>query len=83
MVSYAIGTIINIYIWLVIIRVLISWLPIDSRNEFVKQLYNITDPYLDLFKRIIPPFGMVDISPILAIMVLEAAKRVIMVYLPY
>ncbi len=83
MVAYAISTIINIYTWLIIIRVLMSWFPIDTRNEFIRQLYKITDPYLEFFQKIIPSFGMIDLSPILAIMVLEAIRRVVMIYLPF
>lgn len=83
MAARAISIIFEIYSWLIIIRILLSWTPVNNKNEFIKQLYNITDPYLNLFRKVIPPIGMVDISPIAAIMVLEVIKRLIVQFLPY
>jgi len=68
-----ISSIISIYYWLIIIRVLLSWFPTPS-NDFVisiyEFLYQATEPYLGLFRRFIPTMGAVDISPIVAILVL-------------
>ena len=61
---------IRLYTLLIFIRVLMSWFPVDPRNPLVEALCSITDPYLNLFRRIIPPAGGLDFSPILAIMVL-------------
>lgn len=70
-------TLIDIYTWLIIARVLLSWFPIP-RNEFVLSIYSLlyqaTEPYLGLFRRFIPNFGALDISPIVAIMVLWALQ---------
>jgi len=83
MITNIVSIIFTIYSWLLIIRIFMSWFPIDQNNEFVRQLCKITDPYLELFRKIIPPIGMIDISPIAAIMVLEVVKSLIFRFLPY
>jgi len=68
--------VIRFYSWLIIAYVLMSWFPISG--VFV-ELYNvlgsIVEPYLSLFRRFIPPVGAVDISPIVAILVLQVAAQ--------
>ena len=60
-------TFISIYSTLLIIRVLLTWFPtIDWYNQPFAALSQITDPYLNLFRNIIPPLGGIDFSPILA-----------------
>lgn len=65
------ATFIQIYNVLLIIRVLLTWFPnIDLYNQPFAALTQITDPYLNLFRSIIPPLGGMDFSPILAFLVL-------------
>jgi YggT family protein len=57
-----------------------SWIPYKTGilADIDDILGRICDPYLDLFKKIIPPIGgMIDISPILAIIVLQLIMRVL------
>jgi uncharacterized protein YggT (Ycf19 family) len=57
---------------LIIVYVLMSWFPISGILEDLHRvLASIVEPYLGLFRRIIPPIGMVDISPIVALLVLQ------------
>jgi len=63
-------------------RIILSWLPlagihVDPYNPIVRFLYRVTDPILEPFRRIIPPIGMVDISPIVAILVLQVVQSII------
>ena len=62
----------QIYWWLVIIYVLMSWVP-NVRASFIGELIGkIVEPYLSVFRRFIPPIGgMLDISPIIALFVLR------------
>ncbi|MCR8845733.1 YggT family protein [Paenibacillus sp. SC116] len=62
----------NIYWWLVIIYVLMSWVP-NVRSSFIGEIIGkIVEPYLSIFRRIIPPIGgVLDISPIVALFVLQ------------
>jgi len=72
------ATFIQIYSVLIIIRVLLTWFPsIDWYNQPFAALSQITDPYLNLFRSIIPPLGGIDISPILAILLLNLAGSLV------
>jgi len=67
----------NIYFVLLIVRVLLSWFP--SINWFdppFSLLSQVTDPYLNIFRSIIPPLGGLDFSPILAILLLQVLSGV-------
>ncbi|MBP5974544.1 MAG: YggT family protein [Brasilonema angustatum HA4187-MV1] len=66
------STFIQIYSTLLIIRVLLTWFPsINWYNQPFAALSQITDPYLNLFRSIIPPLGGIDFSPILAFLLLN------------
>ncbi|NDJ22946.1 YggT family protein [Nostoc sp. B(2019)] len=66
------ATFIQIYTVLLIIRVLLTWFPtINWYNQPFTTLSQITDPYLNLFRSIIPPLGGMDFSPMLAIILLQ------------
>ena len=61
-----------IYSYLLIIRVLLTWFPnLDWSNPVLANLSAITDPYLNVFRGIIPPIAGIDISPILAFLLLN------------
>ncbi|MFD2170794.1 YggT family protein [Tumebacillus lipolyticus] len=59
------------YTYVLIARVLMSWVPDVERTSFGRVLYRITEPYLGIFRRFIPPLplggGYMDFSPIIAI----------------
>ncbi len=65
-------------IWLIIIRVVFSWMPIDPYSPFVRLLREITDPVLEPFSRLIPPIGGLDFSPIVALFVLEFLEQLLL-----
>jgi len=67
--------IIHIYTLLIFARIIMSWVPHDPRNPIFDTLAQITDPYLNMFRRFIPPLGMIDFSPIIAMLVLQAIGR--------
>lgn len=75
---------IRVYYWLIIIRILLSWIPLPE-NDVVRTLYRLiydaTEPYLGLFRRLIPSLGRggmgFDFSPILAIMVLFVIENLV------
>lgn len=66
-----IATVINVllivYVWIIIIRALISWVNPDPNNPFILFLNRVTDPVLSLARRITPNAGRIDLSPIVAI----------------
>lgn len=57
-----------------IIYILMSWIPGSRESSFGIFLARICEPYLEPFRKIIPPLGMIDISPIVAIFVLHFAR---------
>ena len=61
---------ISIYILLVFIRVIFSFARVSYTNRVMRFLVNITEPLLGPLRRIIPPVGMMDISPIVAFIIL-------------
>lgn len=65
-----------IYSCLLIIRVLLTWFPsVNWYNQPFAALSQISDPYLNLFRSIIPPLGGMDFSPILAFVALNIVDR--------
>jgi YggT family protein len=72
------STFLSIYTVLLIIRILLSWFPnLDWFNPPFSVLSQLTDPYLNLFRSIIPPLGGIDLSPMLAFFLLWGAQEVI------
>ena len=68
-------TFVSFYSYLLIIRVLLTWFPqINWYNQPFAALAQITDPYLNLFRSIIPPLGGMDFSPILAFFALNVVS---------
>lgn len=68
-----IGQAIQIYSWALIIYILMGWFPGARESAIGEFLGRICDPYLEPFRRFIPPLGMIDISPIVAFFVLRLA----------
>ncbi|WP_082234247.1 YggT family protein [Halobacillus massiliensis] len=64
---------IYIYSWILIIYILLSWFPGARESSFGEILARLAEPFLEPFRKIIPPLGMIDISPIVAILVLRFA----------
>lgn len=66
--------------WLIIIRVLLSWIRHDPRHPIIRFIYEITEPILKPFRKLIPMrAGMpIDWSPFIAIIVLQFVERIIL-----
>ncbi|MCJ8011351.1 YggT family protein [Paenibacillus sp. KQZ6P-2] len=66
----------QIYFYMIIVYVLMSWLP-NLQESFIGELLGkLVEPYLSPFRRFIPPImGMLDISPIIALFVLQFAEQ--------
>lgn len=70
------STFLQIYVALMIIRVLLSWFPnINWYDPPFSILSQLTDPYLNLFRSIIPPLGGIDFSPLIAFFVLQFGSQ--------
>jgi YggT family protein len=74
----SIGNFLQLYSYLLIIRILLTWFPnVDFSKQPFASLNQITDPYLNLFRSIIPPLGGMDFSPILAFLALNLLQSAI------
>jgi YggT family protein len=59
----------TVYMWIIIIRAVLSWVNPDPYNPIVRLLYQVTDPVMDRIRRWIPWQGMgIDISPIIILL---------------
>jgi YggT family protein len=59
-------------------RVIISWLPIGRDNPIVTLLYEVTEPILGPIRRLMPSMGGLDLSPIIALIIIQLAERVLL-----
>jgi len=61
----------------ILARVLLSWVRVSPYHPAVELLYRITEPILAPLRRVIPPIGMVDISPVIALILLQLIQEVL------
>lgn len=74
-----------VYLIILFTRILLSWIPRLPYNPVLRSvvdfIHQVTDPYLNLFRRILPPVGgggfALDLSPIIAIVVLYIVRAVV------
>mgnify|MGYP005606561939 FL=1 len=64
---------VEFYSYALIIYILMSWFPGARESSFGQIMGRICEPYLEVFRKFIPPIGMIDFSPIVAIITLNFA----------
>ena len=80
-----VGALFLVYLVLIIIRVLLTWIPRLPYNRVIRGtvgfVEEVTDPYLNVFRRFLPPIGggsfALDLSPILAIILLWIVQQIV------
>ena len=78
-------SVINFYIWILIINAVLSWLVafsvLNVQNRFVYSIlefsYKITAPLLNIIRRYLPNFGSIDISPVILIFLLYFIRNLV------
>lgn len=88
-VLFLVDTVIDIYIWLLIISVILSWLVafniVNTSNRIVyvigESLFRITEPALRPIRRFLPSLGGIDISPVVLILALIFLRNLLFEYL--
>ena len=78
--KYLLSSLVDVYTMIIFVYVLMSWIPTKRGilADIDNVLAKICDPYLNLFRKFIPPLGgMVDVSPIVALLVLQFGLRLI------
>jgi uncharacterized protein YggT (Ycf19 family) len=83
----AVGTIqnfldvfITVYILVILLYIITSWIKLPyspTLNRIQRFLYDVCDPYLRLFRRVVPPLGPLDLSPMLAVIALIVAQQLL------
>ncbi|MBF0414488.1 MAG: YggT family protein [Magnetococcales bacterium] len=69
--------ILGIYTWLILIRVLLSWVNPDPYNPIVQFLIQATEPVLRPFRRLIPSVAGLDLSPVAALLAVQLVQRLL------
>lgn len=67
----------ELYSFILLGRVLISWFRPDPYNPFVQLLYQLTEPLLAPIRRILPPAGMLDLSPLVGFLVIRLVSEIV------
>ena len=79
---WLVNAVLSLMIWAIILSAIVSWLfafdVINYRNRFVAQLAGfldqVTGPLLAPLRRVIPPLGGIDVTPIIVLLVLQGAR---------
>lgn len=82
-IANVIAQLFRIYNILIIIWCVLSWIPRGPGvlEDFRGAIGMIVEPWLNIFRRVIPPLGGIDFSPIVAIFALEAIERLLLAIL--
>ena len=70
---------VSVYVLLILAYILMTWVRLPYSpwlNRIQRFLYDVCEPYLRLFRRVLPTFGPLDLSPIVAILALTVASRI-------
>lgn len=76
-------TLINAYSTLLVVYALMTWLPNAMASPLGQLLHRIVDPYLNVFRRLIPSVGMVSFSVLFGILFLRLVERGVIIVLGY
>ena len=58
-------------------RVILSWINLGPRNPVSVSIYQVTEPILQPIRRVMPKFGMLDFSPMIAIVLITFVQRIL------
>lgn len=72
-----IASLIDLYSLVVLVAVILSWVPMNPRNPLVILVRGLTEPLLAPLRRLLPPMGGLDLSPMLLIIALQFLKRIL------
>jgi YggT family protein len=70
-IAKVLGVVLNIYMWVIIIRALLSWVNPDPYNPIVQFLTRVTEPVLSPLRKLVPTWKLgIDLSPLIAILII-------------
>ena len=68
----------NVLTLAIFARVLLSWFPMASGNPIAQIIFDVTEPILHPLRRILPSFGMLDLSPLVALILLQVLRGLLL-----
>ena len=71
----------ELLIWLLMIRIILSWLPHNRFHSIINIIYKITEPLLEPFRNMINPIGRIDLSPIIVFFLLRLIQKYLILFL--
>ncbi|HOQ08935.1 MAG TPA: YggT family protein [Syntrophomonadaceae bacterium] len=78
-----VNTAFNVLVWLIIGRCILSFIPHNPYQPIIKFIYDITEPVMSPFRRLLPTAGPIDFSPILAVLAVTLVQRLVIQLLYY
>ncbi|MGZ4381800.1 MAG: YggT family protein [Gaiellaceae bacterium] len=75
---------VGVYLLLILVYIVMTWVRLPYSlwlNRIQRFLYDVRDPYLRLFRKILPPLGPLDLSPVVGVLVLVLLERVVIALL--
>ena len=79
-----VNTAFNVVFWIIILTIFLSWVPnVDWQNPLLRSFRTFTDAVLSPFRNIIPPINGLDLSPIIALIVLQLIQAALVRILVY
>lgn len=70
-------TLFEVYSFILLARVLTSWVQVDPYNPVIRILHQLTEPLLAPIRRLLPQTGMMDFSPIVAFVLITIVERIV------
>ena len=70
-------TLFEVYTFILLARVMITWFQVDPYNPIVRVLFQLTEPLLAPIRRLLPQTGMMDFSPIVAFIAITVVERIV------
>ncbi|MGD0154267.1 MAG: YggT family protein [Thermacetogeniaceae bacterium] len=71
------------YTWLIVARALLSFMRLRADNPVLRFVYEVTEPVLALFRRLLPQTGSMDFSPLLGLLFLQIANQLVVQLLSF
>lgn len=77
-----VGYLVRFLAFAIFARAILTWFPIDRNGPIFQFLNAVTDPVLEPLRKVIPPIGMIDISPMVAMLILFLISGILVSYQP-
>lgn len=76
----ALGSVLTLYMLAILVRWTAPWLELDVHSRYLRWLPRLTDPFIHLMRRILPPAGPMDWGPIAAVIAVWIVRLVLLQY---